>query len=585
MTEAMRHEKHYSGGQHAIPELGLYVGWMGHKGAFGDCMPLVSRQQDVVLFFQGENYLDDETRARLNRSGAGVDDSNTRYLLDLYAEYGEEFFLRLNGWFSGVVADLRKKNITLFNDRYGMGRIYFYEGKDEFIFGSEAKSLLKVRPELRAIEPSALAEHLRYNCVLNNRSLFKNVSTLPHAAAWEFEGSVVPRKRSYFNFGEWEQQPRLSAAEFFPKFADTLSRVFPAYGRSSSKVAFSLTAGLDTRAIMAALKEQNRGMPCYTFGGPWRELYDISTARKLTQIFGQPFDTIKADGRFLKGFPDYARRAVHVSDGTHDVFGAHDIYFNEIARETALVRLTGKFGSEVVRIRNLVPSMTYPAGVIRPEIGAMVEGLPHFAQVSRDLHPLTRVVTQEIPWAEFGRVAVEQSQVVLRSPYMDNELVKLMYQAPVSTRGEGDLQEQYVKERSPELATIPTNLGRFAGGGRLANKLHYGPLWALFKVEYIYLYATPHWMTRIDRALEGLRLERFFAGRQKWEGYRIWLKTDFADFVRQTLLDPGAGYADFFERSAIEKMVMRHTAGTHNYLNEINRALSVELICSSLLRA
>jgi asparagine synthase (glutamine-hydrolysing) len=290
------------------------------------------------------------------------------------------------------------------------------------------------------------------------------------------------------------------------------------------------------------------------------------------------------DGEFLRGFGDYARRAVHISDGTHDAFGAHDVYFCEHARQTALVRLTGKFGSEVVRIRNLVPSMRYPPGFLRPDTAAAVAGLPHFAQVNAGAHPLTRVVTEEIPYHEFGRIAVEQSQVVMRTPYMDNELVKLMYQAPADERGAGNLQELYVKQRAPEFAAIPTNLGRFATGGKIANKVLYAPLWALFKMEYIYLYATPHWMTRMDRALAGLRLERFFAGRQKWEGYRIWMKTDFADFIRQTLLTRQPHYADFFERETVERMVKCHLAGTHNYLEAINRTLTLELACATLLK-
>ncbi len=585
MLEAMRHERHYAGGQRLFREQGVCIGWMGQQGAFADCMPLVSRDGDVVLIFQGESYLDDDTRDRLRKEGSSVDDASARHLLDLYAEYGDAFLERLNGWFSGLLVDLRRRRLVLFNDRFGMARVYYHEGKDEFIFASEAKALLRVRPKLRRIDPGKLAEHLRYNCVLNNQSLYSGVAVLPHASAWEFSGTASPGKRGYFDFSEWEQQSTLSDAAFFPQFADTVSNVFPAYGKGSSKVAFSLTAGLDTRAIMAALKELNRDVPCYTFGGPWRELYDIQTARKLTSVYGQPFGTIIADQRFLRGFGDFARRAVHISDGTHDAFGAHDIYFNEIAREVAPVRLTGKFGSEVVRVRNLVPSMQYPPGLLRHELSAMVEALPSFSRVNRDMHSLTRVVTQEIPWHEYGRVAVEQSQVVLRSPYMDNALVKLMYRAPAAARGKGDLQEEYVRFRSPELATIPTNLGRFVAGGQWGKKFHYALLWALFKVEYIYLYATPHWLTRLDRTFEGLHPERLFAGRQKWEGYRVWIKTDFSEFIRDTLLNPNASYGDFMERRTVEKMLDCHIKGTHNYLNEINRALTLELTCSTMLGA
>jgi asparagine synthase (glutamine-hydrolysing) len=584
MVEAMRHERHYVGGQQVFRDQGVCVGWVGPQGGFSDCMPLVSRAGDFVIVFQGETFLDADTRDSLAKLGHSVDANSASYLADLYAGLGEEFLKRLNGWFCGLIVDLRKRSATVFNDRYGMGRLYYHEGKDEFIFASEAKALLKIRPALRAIDPRGLAETLRYNCVLENRSLFTRVSLLPHASAWTFTGLAAPAKRTYFSFDEWEQQPLLGEDAFFPKFADAVSRVFPAYAKASSGVAFSLTAGLDTRAIMAALKELNHDIPCYTFGGPWRELYDIETARKLTSVYGQPFSTVIADDRFLKGFGDFARRAVYISDGAHDAFGAHDIYFNEVARNVAAIRLTGKFGSEVVRVRNLVPSMHYPPGLLRGELAAMVEGLPAFSQVNRDLHPLTRVVTREIPWHEYGRVVVEQSQVVLRSPYMDNELVKLMYRAPAAARAKGDLQEAYVRHRSPELATIPTNLGRFVPGGQWGKRFHYALLWGIFKVEYIYLYATPHWLTHLDRSLDALHLERLLAGRQKWEGYRIWIKTHFSEFIKDTLLNPNARYTDYLARRSVETMLSRHLNGTHNYLNEINRALTLELICSTMLR-
>jgi asparagine synthase (glutamine-hydrolysing) len=583
MVEAMRHEKHYAAGRYINAESGLYVGWMNHQGSFSDCMPLVNHQDDVVLIFQGENFLDDESRTRLKRFGGGADESNARYLMDLYQESGENFVLRLNGWFSGLIADFRKRRITLFNDRFGMGRIYIHEGKDEFIFGSEAKSLLKVRPDLRSIDVESLAQQLRYNCVPQDRTLFKGISLLPAASCWDFEDGALSKRRRYFDFSEWEQQPALEPDEFYSMFSETVSSVFPRYARAASPVAVSLTAGLDSRTITAALQEENRSVRCYTFGGGWGELFDVSVARKIAKIYNQPFETVRIDDRFLGGFSEFAQKAIYVSDGAHDAFGAHDVYFNENARKIAPVRLTGKFGSEVVRIRRLMPSLTYQPDLLQPSLRSVLEGLPTYADMNPNGHPLTRVVCEEIPWHEFGRVAVEQSGITLRTPYMDNQLVKLMYQAGSAVRTEGTVQERYVREKNRALSSIPTNMGKFVSDNQVITKLCHVASLALFKVEYIYLYATPHWLTRADRALAKLRLEKFLSGRQKWEGYRLWIKTHFSEFIREMLLNPHANYARHFEKTTVERMVRRHLAGTHNYLNEINRALSVELIYSTLL--
>src|SRR5688572_17687995 len=580
MVKSMTHEPHYSTGQYFVDELDLGEGWVCRKGEFSDCMPLVSAIDDVVLIFHGENFLDQTSTKQLRARGGVV---NARYLLDLYRESGAEFFTKLNGWYAGVIADLRNRKVILFNDRFAMSRVYCHEGQGEFLFASEAKAILKVRPELRKLDPEGVADHLRYNCVTRDRSLFQGISTLPHASILEFENGELKRRRRYFQFSEWEQQSKLPPEEFFERFADTIEAVFPSYSEDSAEVAMSLTAGLDTRLIMGVLGERNRHHPSYTFGGSWGELFDIRTARKLTTVYDQPFESIRINGAFLKNFPAYSRRTVYMSDGAHDAFGAHDLFFNEIARSIAPIRLTGKFGSEVVRIRNLVPSLRYPSEFLQPTFRPLLEKLPTFRQLNPSGNHLTRVVTEEIPWHEFGKVAIEHSQVVLRTPYMDNALVQLMYRAPEITRTAGRLQERYLKARSPEFSTFITNMGRLAPGGAISREILYPMLWALFKMEYIYLYATPHWMTRVDRSLGSLRLERLFSGRQKWEGYRLWIHTDFSDFVRDTLTGSQVRYGDYFSRPVVEDMVRKHVAGTHNYLNEIGRVLSIELIISELL--
>jgi asparagine synthase (glutamine-hydrolysing) len=585
MVRSLQHEERSSSGTYVDEPLGLWAGWVSHKSSYADCMPIVSPTREIVIIFHGEHYPDRRESQRLKEAGVAAGPNSARELLALYSEDEEGFYRHLNGWFSGLVVDRRRNRLTLFNDRYGMGRIYFHETDDEFIFSSEAKSLLHVRPKLRAISQQALAELLRYNCVLGNRTLFAGIQLLPHASAWSFSHGPKPNRERYFDFREWEQQPELDADAFYSQWAHTVSDVVPRYADGDRPVAVSVTAGLDSRLILAALGERSRRLAAYTFGGTWGELFDISTGRKAANVYGQQFEAIRITDRFLKQFGDYATRVIRISDGTHDVFGAHDVFFNERAREIAPIRLTGKFGSEVVRIRRLIGTADYDAPFLTSDLHSMVSALPDFQASSPDANHLTRVVTEEIAWHEYGRVMVEQTFLTLRTPYMDNDLVKVMYQAPRGSRAAGDLQETYVKQFAPELATFMTNLGRFASSNKTVTKLAYYPFWALFKVEYIYLLATPHWMTRLDRSLAGLHLERILGGRQKWEGYRIWIKTHFADFVRDTLLNPQAEYTRHFDYATVSQMVNRHIAGTHNYLDEINRALSVQLVYSTLLKA
>ncbi len=56
----MRHEPDYRSGQYINRELGLYLGWVCRPAIPSDCLPVISRNNDVVLIFHGENYPTDE---------------------------------------------------------------------------------------------------------------------------------------------------------------------------------------------------------------------------------------------------------------------------------------------------------------------------------------------------------------------------------------------------------------------------------------------------------------------------------------------------------------------------------------------
>src|SRR5438874_1582158 len=583
MVAAMRHESDYHQGQYVNQEYGLYVGWMCQSGTFSDCMPLINENRDVVLIFHGENHLAGQNPSEISRKPNARELGDAQYLLRLYEESGEDFLRQLNGWFCAVLADLRKKKIILSNDRYGMSRLFLYEGRDHILFGSEAKSLLMVRSELRTIDPEALAQFLRSDCVMGNRSLFKNVSLLPGGSLWSFDDQGGVKKRHYFDFEEWEQQDALQPDEFYERFASTMNRIVPSYAPDIKKVALSLTAGLDTRGVMAALHLRDHSFPCYTFGGTCGETFDIATARKLAAISNQPYQAIKINEDFFRAFASLAERSVYISDGTHDAFGAHDIYFNQIARKIAPVRITGKYGSEIVRGRKLIPFCQFPMDAIASDLRQFLQRVPAPSQTNGLKHPLSRTVAENIPWYMAGTLAVEQSQLTIRTPYMDNDLINLMFQAPNALRGEAELQVRYINDYAPVLSQFATDLGKLGKNASVFKSLLHPLQLVLSEVEYIYLYALPHWLTRIDRSLKFWHLERLLGGRHKYEWYRIWTAARFAPFIRDTLLDSQADYTRYFDYRSLSKMVERHTAGTHNYLNEINKALTIQLTCSSLL--
>src|SRR6516225_10901818 len=157
MVETLRHESFYIAGTWADESLGVYVGWTAQKGSFSDAGPFSNERGDIVHVFSGEEYPEPGTARRLKEHGHGVEMEGPSYLVHLYEE-DPAFPTGLNGLFHGLLSDRTRGTATLFNDRYGMHRIYYHQSKEAFYFAAEAKAILAVRPELRAADPKSLGE-------------------------------------------------------------------------------------------------------------------------------------------------------------------------------------------------------------------------------------------------------------------------------------------------------------------------------------------------------------------------------------------------------------------------------------------
>lgn len=79
--------------------------------------------------------------------------NNVQLLMDLYLEYGEECFSRLDGYFSCAIID--KDKFLLARDPLGVRYLVYGTriDKDEFYFASEAKALREYVPSVELIPP------------------------------------------------------------------------------------------------------------------------------------------------------------------------------------------------------------------------------------------------------------------------------------------------------------------------------------------------------------------------------------------------------------------------------------------------
>src|SRR5437762_11717348 len=285
MVGSMDHEPFYDSGTYSVPEMGIYAGWVAHENSFSAGQPFFNGRKDIALLLSVESFVARETRAGLRQKGHELGQRAGSWVVHLYEEEGDRFFEKLNGLFSGLLIDKRHGRAFLFNDRYGVERIYWHQTKDVTYFASEAKALLRVLPELRAFDREGVAQFLAFGCTLGQQTLFQGIQSVPGASVWSFENGKC-QKRKYFSPETWESQPILPAEAFVAEFQETFQRILPRYFESESRIGISLTGGQDSRMIMACLPKAEEKPVCYTFSGENRDTLDAVLAAQIADVCG-----------------------------------------------------------------------------------------------------------------------------------------------------------------------------------------------------------------------------------------------------------------------------------------------------------
>jgi len=577
MVQAISQESFYNTGTWVDESLGVYVGWAVQKDSFADGLPLTNERQDVVLLFSGEEYPEPGVVTYLKGRGHQVETEGPSYLVHLYEE-DPTFPSGLNGKFHGLLIDRRLGRVLLFNDRYGMGRLYFHESEEAFYFAAEAKAILAVRPELRKLNLQAAGEFVTCSCVLENRTLFQGISLVPGGAAWEFRNSPNPQKGFYFDVHEWEGQTLLCADEYYHELREAFSRNLGRYFNGAQKVAVSLTGGMDTRVIMAWQKAAPGSLPCYTYGGMFRDCRDVLVARQVAHICQQPHSVVTVGNSFLSQFPRYLERSVYLSDGNIPANRAADLYVSEKARQIAPVRIVGTYGSELLTLVPMFKPTDLTPGLFQSEFYASFEQAKLTYAQLRCRHPVTFAAFMQSPWWHYGVLSLEQTQLTVRSPFLDNDFVRVIYRAPKLQDLNRDIRWRLIYDGNPALSRLESDRGVNGLKGRLSTIVSRGFQEVTFKSEYAYDSGMPQWLARIDHFLSPLHLERLFLGRHKFAHFRIWYRDFLSDYVQDILLDSRSLSRPYVNRKGLETVVRGHLRGDHNYTIELNTLLSLELL-------
>ena len=561
-------------GSLSSPDLAAFIGW-SRANYDAECAAW-NEAGDIGLVFVGKDF---DLPGKISSLGSAVPSgsNDARKLIGLYERFGSEFINHINGVFAGCLLDRRLGTVILFNDRFGLNRVYYHASANGFGFSSSAAALLAIARGSHRIDQRGLAEFYSVGCVLQNRTLFTGISVLPPASAWSFKRDGSLEKRRYFEPSTWEHQEPLAPSEYTAELTETFGRIIPKYLQGAPPAAMSLTGGLDSRMVLAWAKAAPQSLPCYTFGGPYRDCADVKIARRLASICHQPHTTLHIGCDFFEQFGSLAETTIAATDGTMDVSGAVELYANRLAREISPIRLTGNYGSEILRQHVAFRPRNLDVSLYTPEFRTLLREAADTYRQEAAGHRLTFIAFKQVPWHHYGRLAAESIFVSPRSPFLDNEVVRLAYRVPqllsrspqpaleITSRG-NSLFDAVSTDRALRKAPIP-----------IVTPLQHRWREFMAKAEYAYDYGMPQWLATFDRSVKPLHLEKLFLGHQKFYHFRVWYRDQLSTTVRDGHFAATERPNCYMDGSA-ERLIHEHTTGRANRTTELHQLLTVQLI-------
>ena len=212
--------------------------------------------ENYIIVFNGEIYNHKELRTKLEDSGeVFLTTSDTEVILRLYKVYRFESFNMLEGMFALCIYDIKKKEVILARDIFGIKPLYYCFYNKIFIFSSEIKSIVNNINIKFDKNNFAIYSYLHKGSIIEPNTQFSNIfSLLPGNIMiiknnLEYEIKEFASVCSMIKNSE-NSDRKYSKDEFFYE----LNKQIYAHAQSDVPMSLMLSSGIDSIYINQLLK-------------------------------------------------------------------------------------------------------------------------------------------------------------------------------------------------------------------------------------------------------------------------------------------------------------------------------------------
>lgn len=227
--------------------------------------PMVSKEFCNSIMFNGEIYNHADLRKLLISKNLEfkTNHSDTEVLLNGLSYFGIEFINQLIGQFSIFFNSAKNKKAYLVRDRLGQKPLYYRYSKNNFSFGSNLKTLLKINNNSFSISDSAVSEYLNYGYVSSPNTIFNDYKKIKpgNFLTVDYSGPKIKIfETEYWNVKHLDSENDFNTEEFFDIFDDA-NKIRQ---NADVDVANFLSGGLDSSSIIKSTFESNKNINTFS---------------------------------------------------------------------------------------------------------------------------------------------------------------------------------------------------------------------------------------------------------------------------------------------------------------------------------
>lgn len=304
----------------------------------GGVQPMYNEDKSIVIVFNGEIYNYLELKEELTNH-TFVTNSDTEVLIHGYEEWGIELLNKLRGMFSFCLYDIKKQEMLVVRDHFGIKPLYYYVGDEELLFGSEIKSFLEYPNFVKELNKEMIGAYLTFSFTPGEKTFFKNVYKLIPGSYMKIDVNTREFNiNKYFSFLFSETDK--SYKEIVDEISKTMEESVKHHLISDVEVGSFLSSGIDSSYLVSLAKPDKT----YTVGYDINKYSEIDLARDLTDRLGITNISSKiSKEEYMNAIEDVF---YHMDEPTTDACSIAVYFLAKLASRDVKVVLSGEGADE-----------------------------------------------------------------------------------------------------------------------------------------------------------------------------------------------------------------------------------------------